>query len=91
VTIAIAEAVIAPTKYEALKKEVKVARSLGWPSSPIKEEPEIMHRTIPKPRIILATMYVATSNSSALSTDVLERRLTALSKTLNKCPDHHDQ
>ena len=58
--IAIADAAIEPKKYEALKNDVRVARSLGWPSSPIREEAETIHITMPKPRTILAKMYIPT-------------------------------
>src|ERR1700710_1288738 len=64
VPIAIAAAAIAPRKYEALKKEVKVARSLGWPSSPIRAAELMIHMTMPKPRTILAKMYIPTRRRS---------------------------
>jgi hypothetical protein len=67
----IADAVIAPTKYEALKKDVRVTRSFGWPSSPIKEEPEIIQKTIPNPSSIRANIYIPTSRRSALKTELL--------------------
>jgi hypothetical protein len=38
VLTAIPDASIAPKKYDVLKKDVKVAHSFGYPSSPIKEE-----------------------------------------------------
>jgi len=60
-----ADAVMAPRKYEALKKDVKAARSFGWPSSPINADPEIIQRTMPKPRSTLATTYIATMRASA--------------------------
>jgi hypothetical protein len=56
----IAEAAIVPKKYEALKNDVRVARSLGWPSSPIRAEALTIHMTMPKPRTILAKMYIPT-------------------------------
>jgi hypothetical protein len=46
VLTAIPDANIAPKKYEVLKKDVKVAPSFGYPSSPIKEEAEMIHRTL---------------------------------------------
>jgi hypothetical protein len=58
--MAIAEATIEPMKYEVLKKEVNIARSLGYPNSPIKEDPEMMQATIPNPSIIRAKMYMPT-------------------------------
>jgi hypothetical protein len=67
VAIAIAAAAIAPRKYEALKKDVKVARSLGCPSSPIRAEAETIHMTMPKPRAILAKIYIPTRWRSVLS------------------------
>jgi hypothetical protein len=60
-----AAAAIAPTKYEALKKDVRVARSLGWPNSPIKADADTIHMTIPKPRVIRAKMYMPTGRRSA--------------------------
>lgn len=68
VLTAIPDANIAPKKYELLKNEVKVARSFGYPSSPIKEDADIMQRTTPKPRVILANMYMPTSNMLARRT-----------------------
>jgi hypothetical protein len=65
--IAIVEAAIAPKKYEALKNDVRVARSLEWPSSPIRADAETMHMTIPKPRTILAKMYIPTRQRSVLN------------------------
>lgn len=58
----IADAMIAPIKYEALNREVKVDRSFGWPSSPIKAEPAMMHVTIPKPRTMRLKIYIPTLN-----------------------------
>jgi hypothetical protein len=57
VLTAIPDANIAPKKYEVLKKDVKVAPSFGYPSSPIKEEAEMIHRTTPKPSAIRAKIY----------------------------------
>jgi hypothetical protein len=58
--MAIAAATIAPIKYEALNNEVRYGRSLGYPSSPIRAEPEMIQKTIPTPSNIRAMMYMAT-------------------------------
>lgn len=93
VAIAIAEAAIAPRKYEALKKDVKVARSLGCPSSPIRAEALTIHMTMPKPRTILAKMYIPTRRRSVLSLILKsgKRVLTILGKALKKGTNNHDQ
>jgi hypothetical protein len=59
-----AAAVIDPMKYEELNREVRVSRSFGWPSSPIKDEPEIIQNTIPNPSTIRAKRYIPTENIS---------------------------
>jgi hypothetical protein len=55
-----AEAVICPIKYDELKSDVRIARSLGWPSSPIKAAPEMMQKRMPTPRSMRAMIYMAT-------------------------------
>ena len=66
-----AAAVIWPTKYDTLKRDVMMGRSLGYDSSPINEEPETMQMGIPKPRTRRAKMYmpagVIVSSSSPAS------------------------
>lgn len=47
VRIEMAAARIEPMKYEALKRDVKKGRSLGYANSPINDEPEIMQKRIP--------------------------------------------
>jgi hypothetical protein len=59
----IAAAVIEPIKYEELNKDVNVARSFGCANSPIKEEPEMIQKTIPNPRTIRAKIYIPTVES----------------------------
>ena len=49
-------------KYEALNRDVMVARSLGYESSPIIADPAIIQKTIPNPRIIREMMYIATGD-----------------------------
>jgi hypothetical protein len=49
----------APTKYNALNREVMIGRSFGYASSPIKEEPAMMQNGIPNPRNNRATIYIA--------------------------------
>lgn len=46
-------------------RDVRTGRSLGYPSSPIKDEPETIQVGIPKPRIMRATMYMPTAGVSA--------------------------
>lgn len=53
---------MAPIKYEALKRDVIMARSLGWESSPIMADAAIIQKTMPNPRIIRAMMYIATED-----------------------------
>jgi hypothetical protein len=48
-----------PMKYNALKSEVMIGRSLGYASSPIKDEPAMMQKGIPKPKKNRAMMYIA--------------------------------
>lgn len=55
-----AAARIEPIKYEELKSEVITARSLGWLSSPIKAEPEMIANRMPTPKIMRETMYKPT-------------------------------
>lgn len=57
---AIAAAVIWPMKYEALNREVRVALSFGWPNSPIRDDPEIIAKTMPNPSVIREKMYIPT-------------------------------
>lgn len=47
-----------PKKYATLKSEVRTGRSLGYPSSPIREEPETIQVGIPKPRTRRAAIYI---------------------------------
>lgn len=60
VLIAIADAIIAPMNQEELNRDVKTARSFGYPSSPIMAAPEIMQKRIPIPSNMRAMMYIAT-------------------------------
>jgi hypothetical protein len=62
-----AAAVIDPMKYEELNREVRVSRSFGWPSSPIKDEPEIIQNTIPNPSTIRAKRYIPTKKISYMA------------------------
>jgi hypothetical protein len=62
VPIVIAEAVMAPIKYEELNRDVIMALSLGYESSPIMADAAIIHITMPNPRIIRAMMYIATKD-----------------------------
>ena len=54
-------ATIWPKKNETLNRDVRTGRSLGYASSPIREDPETMQVGIPNPKIILATIYIATT------------------------------
>jgi len=56
----IADAAMEPMKYEALKKDVRAARSFGWLSSPIKDDPDMTQNTIPNPSSIRAKIYIPT-------------------------------
>jgi len=85
-----AAAVIDPMKYEELKRDVKVSRSFGWPSSPSKDEPEMMQKTIPKPRTIRAKRYIPTVQVSEMSSYCLSKGRTILSKSLNDRTNHHN-
>jgi hypothetical protein len=60
---AIAAATIAPMKYEELNREVRTARSLGCPSSPIIADPAMIQKTMPSPRSIRAIIYIATTKT----------------------------
>jgi len=92
----IPDAMMAPIKYEALNREVKVDRSFGWPSSPINAEPAMMHVTIPKPRTMRLKMYIPTLKyqfMKARKCDVLRGVViirTILSKSLDQSANDHD-
>lgn len=53
-------ATILPRNQEALKSEVRTARSLGYPSSPIKAEAATIANGIPSPRSQRAIMNMTT-------------------------------
>jgi hypothetical protein len=59
-----AAAVICPMKYDELNRDVRIARSFGYPNSPIIAEPEIIQNGMPNPRNMRATMYIATGSIS---------------------------
>lgn len=61
-----AAAVIWPTKYDTLKSDVRTGRSLGYASSPIREEADTMHVGMPNPRIRRATMYIPAADQYPL-------------------------
>ena len=65
VRVAMAAAIMAPMKYEALNNEVKNGRSLGYPNSPIREEPATMANRMPTPSSIRAIMYMPTAKDLA--------------------------
>jgi hypothetical protein len=73
VPIVMAEAVMAPIKYEELNRDVMEARSLGYESSPIMADPAIIQKTMPNPRSIRAMMYIATKDLLELCKDTLDR------------------
>lgn len=60
VPIAMVAARIWPIKYEELKRDVRIGRSLGWPSSPMSEDPEMIAKRMPTPRSMRAIIYIAT-------------------------------
>ena len=85
----IAAAVMEPMKYEELNSDVKVSRSFGWPSSPSKDEPEMMQNTIPKPRTIRAKRYIPTMQVSK-RTSLSSKRRTILGKSLDDGSNYHN-
>jgi hypothetical protein len=67
-----------------------MARSFGYASSPIIADPETIQNTIPKPKIIRATMYIAaTINQSGTSKGEKAGAVTILSKALQNSATHH--
>jgi len=47
-----------PTNQSALKREVMMGRSFGYASSPISDEPAMMQKGMPKPRMKRAPTYM---------------------------------
>ena len=68
-----AAAVIWPTKYDTLKRDVMMGRSLGYDSSPIRDEPETMQMGIPKPRTRRAKMYMPAGTHVSLGAETAGR------------------
>ena len=66
VSTTIPEAIKEPTNQDALNIEVIIARSLGYDNSPSIADPDTMQKTIPKPRIMRATIYMPAEKGSVL-------------------------
>jgi hypothetical protein len=47
-----------PTNHNALNSEVMIGRSLGYASSPSRDDPAMIQNGIPNPRMDRAAMYM---------------------------------
>ena len=79
----------APTKYNALKREVMMGRSFGYASSPINEEPAMIQNGMPNPRNHRAMTYIAAEKKLAPSPHTGCRILTAVGEALQKSAEYH--
>lgn len=80
----------APMKYRALNSEVMIGRSLGYASSPIKEEPAMIQKGMPNPRNHRATTYMAARNVRHKMWDSQEGSPTSVGESLKTGAKHHN-